>query len=174
MNMSFNLSEWVAHQKIFEPKTVLVEGVTLDLICLTDALKQEVKLMASYEDTILAAADYGVSYGRERFCDDAELFEYLNASWNEKRASIDCNPSLKHQVGIRVCEISGMGEYIADMKESEEMKQLEDEDVRAEEARNHLMREESNTDGNIVDGDKEIPHISLEKLTDDQGYALAV
>ena len=172
MNMSFNLSEWVAHQKIFEPKTVLVEGVTLDLMCLTDDLKQEVKLKATYEDTILAAADYGVSYGRDRFCDDAELFEYLKASWSEKRALIDCDPSLKHQVGIRVCDISGMSEYIADMKENEELKKLEEDD-RAEEARNHLLSEAKNIDGNIVDGDKQIPDISLEKLTDDQGYALS-
>ena len=123
-----NLSLWVANQKRFEFVVDTIEGVTLNLIALTDDLIQTVKMMDNSNDMVLACADYGVSDGNTRFCEDDKLAEYLGNAWVNPEFMIDCDPSLKFQVGERVAEISGILEFINDAREAEELAELEAEE----------------------------------------------
>jgi hypothetical protein len=128
-----NLSLWVVNQKRFEPIVDTIEGVTLSITALTDDLIQTVKECLTSEDMYLASADYGVSSGDTRFCDDEKLAVYLSDAWVSPEFTIDCEPSLKYQVGERVAEISGILEFIEAKKDFEEVEAKELADLEAEE-----------------------------------------
>ena len=135
-----NLSLWVANQKRFEFVVDTIEGVTLNLIALTDDLIQTVKMNDNSNDMVLACADYGVSNGDIRFCDDDKLAEYLGDAWVNPEFMIDCDPSLKFQVGERVAEISGILDFINAKREDEELAELEAEEAKKElEVGEHLI-----------------------------------
>ena len=128
----FNVGRYLAERKKFNFKTYEIEGIEFDLIPLTDDLIQELKINETALEMILSAANYGISAGRERACDDAEMTEDLDGIWGLEQLSIDCEPCLQYKVGEKVCEISGLTEFV-------EAQQL-DEDIKAEESK-------------IVDGD---------------------
>ena len=121
----FNVGNYLAERKKFNFKTYNIEGVEFDLIPLTEDLIQEVKINETAVEMILSAASYGISAGRDRACDDAEMIDDLGNIWGLEQLAIDCEPSLQHKVGEKVCEISGLTEFV-------EAKQL-DEDIAAEE-----------------------------------------
>ena len=134
--MSFlNISDWVIDQKRFEFVTFnVVDDISVDLVPLNDELIQKLKMCETAQEMVFAAADFGVSKGRERFCDDAQLAEYLGEVWIKSELLAYGEPSVKEMVGDKVCEISGLTDYIQDKRDDEELKRLEEEDrLKAEE-----------------------------------------
>ena len=116
----FNVGNYLAERKKFNFKTYNIEGIEFDLIPLTDDLIQELKVNETYDEMILSAANYGISAGRERAWDDAEMADDLDGIWSLEQMTIDCTPSLQHKVGEKVCAISGLTELVEDQKKLEE------------------------------------------------------
>ena len=170
-----NLSLWVANQKRFEFVVDTIEGVTLNLIALTDDLIQTVKMNDNSNDMMLACADYGVSNGDIRFCEDDKLAEYLGNAWVNPEFMIECDPSLKFQVGERVAEMSGIIELIVELRDAEEFAELEAKEAeKLAQAEKEVadMEADSKPDSNIVDGDDlGDTSVSLEELYEDKAAA---
>ena len=116
---NFNLAAFLAHRKEFNFVEVSIEGVDFNLIELNDELIEKVKIQETYRAMVLAAADFGVSVGRDRACDDAILAEELGFAWLKDELTIDCESSLKEQAGLEVCELSGLSSFVNDKKEYE-------------------------------------------------------
>jgi len=125
----FNVGKYLAERKKFNFKTYEIEGVEFDLIPLTDDLIQELKINETYDEMILSAANYGISAGRERACDDAEMADDLDGIWSLEQMAIDCDPSLQHKVGEKVCAISGLTEFVEDQKRLEAEIKAEEERI---------------------------------------------
>ena len=149
-----NLSLWVVNKKRFEFVVDTIEGVTLNLIALTDDLTQSVKMNKKADDMVLACADYGVSDEGNRFCDDDKLADYLGEAWLSPEFTIDCDPSLKFQVGERVAELSGILDFIKDQRETEELEALQAEEDAKDNEDNEGELDES---GNIKIGVHSVP-----------------
>ena len=150
----FNVGNYLAERKKFNFKTYEIEGIEFDLIPLTDDLIQELKMNESYSEMILAAANYGISAGRERACVDAEMSEDLDGIWSLEQMAIDCEPSLQHKVGEKVCAISGLTEFIEDQK------RFEDE-IKAEEEK------ELKVGDHMIAGGTELGNLDSEQLAHD-------
>ena len=134
MNMNFSTSAYLAKKKKFIPRTFNIEGIDFEMIALTDEYKAKVEECETYEDMIFAAADYGLSAEGSRAMDDEELTMILCELWLEDELQIECEPSVKHQVGEKVCAISGLTEFTEAKKlEEEELIQMEKEEAAAAE-----------------------------------------
>ena len=105
----------------FIPHSVDVEGVEFELITLTDELVEEVMQCDSYAEMLSMAADSGLACNKVRVIDDERLASSVGDLWKDSRVNIECEPSVKHQVGLKVCEISDLSEFI----EERELKELE-------------------------------------------------
>ena len=139
---NFNAGKWFAERKKYNFKPVTIEGVDFDLMPLTEDLIQKVLLCETYVEMIAEAARCGLSSGRDRICDDAEMASDIDVIWELEELDIDCDPSLQHKVGEKVCAISGLTEITEDKKL--------DEEIKAEEAASR-----------VIDGDN-LPDLSTE------------
>ena len=118
--MISNVADYLKDRKKFNFTECTIEGLVFNLIPLTDDMIQEFESdNTTYEGMLSVAADYGVSIGRVRVCEDEEMKAELKGMWELDQFS-DCDPSLYHKVGEKVCAISGLTEYIENMKLEEE------------------------------------------------------
>ena len=115
-----NVATYLTERKRFNFSEHTIEGIEFNLIPLTDDMIQEFKIdNETYEDMLSSAATYGVSVGRNRVCNDEEMAEDLKGMWTLDQFA-DCEPSLLHKVGEKVCAISGLTEFIEDQRKLEE------------------------------------------------------
>jgi len=148
----FNVADYLTDRKRFNFQEHEVEGVGFNLIMLSDDMIQEFKVNNEpYDDMLTYAAKNGVSIGRVRVCDDKEMSEDLNDMWDLEQF-LECTPSLIHQVGLKVCEISGLTEFVEDQKKLEE----------------EIAKEEAE---NVVDGDSPIREVTLGELHQNKAVA---
>tara|TARA_R110002096_G_scaffold376530_1_gene570261 strand:+ start:120 stop:560 length:441 start_codon:yes stop_codon:yes gene_type:complete len=131
-------------KKKFMPKEFDFDGVDFEGIALTDELSQKVKECESSIEMILTAADFGLSCEGTRAMDDEELMFALCQFWLEPELD---GEELKALVGEKICEISGISDFI---KEKKEYEKIEADDL-ADKAR--------------ADANKE-PHINGSDLPD--------
>lgn len=120
-------SDFLAGKVRFVPRVFQIEDIPVEMIGLTDDLKEDVQLCSTSEDMYLAAADFGMSSGGVRVCDDELLSEYIDQLWEHEDYQIDCDPSFKIKVGEKVCAISGLTKFVEDKKADEEDIKLEAE-----------------------------------------------
>jgi hypothetical protein len=117
---NFNSGNWFANRKKFNFQEFTVEGVTFNLIPLTDELTESVTEGETLAEMLTLAADYGISSGRLRIVDDTVMFEDMADFWALDELNVECSPSIKHQVGQKVCEISGdLAEYVQVVRDVE-------------------------------------------------------
>ena len=121
----FNTGEYLSFKKKFLPKQFNIEGIDFPMIALTEDLMQKVKECETYNEMILMAADYGLSSDGIRAIDDEEMTLLLCDLWLEAEMQIDCEPSLKHQVGVKVCEISGLTQFVEEKRDYEKLEEEE-------------------------------------------------
>jgi len=151
----FNAADYLIGRKRFKPQEHTVEDVKFELIPLTDELLQELKLNDTYSLMLDFAAEHGVSIGRNLVCDDDELSVELKDMWELEQFE-ECAPSFIHQVGLLVCEISGISEFVEDQKKLEE-------DIKAEEE-----KENNHIDGNdLPPGETELDNLATANLERD-------
>ena len=129
--MIFNTSNWLAASKKFIPKMFNISGVDVPMIALTEDLEQQVKTCETADEMILMAADYGITSDGVRAIDDEETKLLLCDLWLLDEMQVEGDVSLKHQVGEKVCEISGMTGFVSEQKEFEELEAKElDEQIK--------------------------------------------
>lgn len=171
----FNMGEHFALKKKFKTKEHEIEGIIIPLKVLTDELIEQSKSCVTYDEMILAAATFGLAYdiksGGERIYGDEDSAEELELIWgNEQLSHIDCEPSLQHKVGEKVCAISGMTKYAEDRKQEEIEEAAINAEIAETEAREAKEKEAQafvdamQEDATIIDGDKKLPDISLGEL----------
>ena len=157
----FSVGQRLAELKKFDFNEYDIEGVGFDLIQLTDDLISGVKMCSTYTQMIILAAESGISAGRKRNWDDDKMRDVLDEMWGWEELDIDCEPTLRHQVGLKVCEISGLSAFVKDRNifeknEAKELAELEESE----------RLEELKAQGHI-DGDAETPLVSIDQLNDD-------
>ena len=116
----FNLSNYLAECVKYSPKPFDIEGIPFNLIMLDDELINNVQNRETHEEMLFAAATYGLSAGSERATNCSELKERMKVIWEMEELSVDCKPSLRHKVGIVVCELSGLTDFINAQKAKED------------------------------------------------------
>jgi hypothetical protein len=121
-------SDFLAGMVRFVPRVFNVEGVPVEMIGLTDEAIQDVRLCATSEGVYLAAADFGMSSGGVRVCDDELLSEYIDKLWEHEDYKLDCDPSFKVKVGEKVCAISGLTKFVED-KYTEEKRTIDGDNL---------------------------------------------
>ena len=125
---NLNTSGWLAAKVRFVPRTFNIEGIPVEMIGLTDELKQDVQGCATSEDMYMAAADFGLSSNGVRVWEDDYLSEYLDELWADEEFTLDCNPSFKVKVGEKVCAISVLTQFVED-KYAEENRIVNGDDL---------------------------------------------
>tara|TARA_R110000764_G_scaffold57488_3_gene125171 strand:+ start:3317 stop:3826 length:510 start_codon:yes stop_codon:yes gene_type:complete len=141
-----------------------VDEFKFEVMPLSPSNVETLECHETYEDMIFYAADNGVVINNSLMSDDVELADRLAEFWAEHEES-----GLRQRVGNEVCELSGLTTYLGELLETEEDAKEQARITKQVEAE-MAAAQAGNTEGNIVDGDKQIPHISLERLTADQGY----
>lgn len=150
----FIVSDWFANRAKLNIQTFEIEGIEFEIMALNDDLKEKVELCESYQEMLSMAADSGLSYNRKRIADDSELAKDLDILWGIESLEVDSDPCIKYRVGEKVCEISGLDSALQEMLESEEA------------ARAEVLKEQGH-----IDGDSDIPNVTLDQLNDDANAA---
>ena len=156
----FSVGKRLAELKKFDFDVYDIEGIGFDLIQLTDELISGVKMCGTYSQMIMLAAESGISAGRKRTCDDEKMRDVLNTMWEWEELDIDCdpNPTLRHQVGLKVCEISGLAAFVEDRNTFEKNEAKELEELEEAERLDKLRAEGK------IDGDGKIPNVLIDGL----------
>lgn len=147
---NFIVSDWFADRAKLNIQTFDVEGIEFEIMALAGELKEKVELCDSYNEMLLMAANTGLSYNRKRISDDAELSKDLDVLWEMENLTVDTDPSIKHQVGKKVCEISGLDETLKDQLDAEEIAKVD------------ALKEQGH-----INGDGDTPLVSIDQLNDD-------
>ena len=154
----FSVGKRLAELKKFDFNEYDIEGVGFDLIQLTDDLISGVKMCSTYTQMIMLAAESGISAGRKRTCDDDKMRDVLDEMWGWEELDIDCEPTLRHQVGLKVCEISGLSAFVEDRNTFEKNEAKELEELEEAERLDKLRAEGK------IDGDGKIPNVLIDGL----------
>lgn len=150
---NFNASSWFAVRAALNIESFEIEGATFELMALTDSLIEGIEACDTHKDMLDFAADAGLSYDRTRVSDDEELAKDIKKMWK-----IDDLKCVKLRVGERVCEISGLEDFLVEQLEKEAAKTK----AREEAALVDALREHGH-----IDGDSELPDISIDELNND-------
>lgn len=151
--MLLNSGDFFAEQALLIPRLHTIENIGIELLALSSELIQTVKEQETSEEMINMAANSGLAYYANgesfRVVDNERLVNQIAQWWEKDELPIDVEPSIKHQVGMLVCKISGISDFILEKSEYEALEK-DEADKRAAEAKPHLEDEELKTD---VDGD---------------------
>ena len=116
---NFNLSDYLKNRKEFNFVEISLGDVDICIIKLTEEFIDSVKLQETYTGMLCVAADFGVSIGRDRVCDDAVLAECLEEAWPIDELAVDGDMTIREMVGLEVCELSGIADFVNEKKEYE-------------------------------------------------------
>ena len=101
----------------------VVEGIRFELLELTTEQVELIKSLEGYEEILSEAASMGWASGRKRVAEITKAKPHLDSFWDKKELEVDTDPCIKYRVGEKVCEISGLTEFLADkLAEYEEEK----------------------------------------------------
>ena len=93
-----------------------VDKLDFEIMALDDHLIAVVKSCDSYKQMLFTAASNGLVYKGSRMVDYESVHaEDIEATWGDESVDIDCDPCVRARVGEKVCEISGLGEYIEEV-----------------------------------------------------------
>lgn len=173
MMSNFDAGNWIAEQALTLPQVYIIEGVPFDLLSLEldDALLVGVKGCESYSDMVLLAADSGLAYydandDAYRVADNKHLSKKIKSMWDKDELQVDTEPCMKERVGLKVCEISGLTEYVEEQRKLDvEIK--EEEDKRVAEAKKHLKAKGSESfeiAEHLIPSDTELGNMTADQL----------
>ena len=150
---NINVGNWFTERKKFNFQELTVEGYDFQLVPLDDELIEDVKAATTLNSALALAAEYGLSVGRDRIFNDDDMAADLDVFWGQAEVNSG-DPSIKHQVGEYVCNISGLAEHIQIVRE------VEKEAAEAEEARIKVG-------DHLLDGREAIDNLNDESLAQD-------
>ena len=100
--------------------TIDVDGVKrgFKLMILTDKCKEEIESCQTYEEMISMAANHGICFNEERVIDGV-LTHKLKGLWAKDELNNLEELSTQDLVGVEVCRISGLSDFIAAQRTKE-------------------------------------------------------
>ena len=143
---TLNAAAWFTERKKYNFKEVSIDGVSFNLIQLTDDLIEMVKDCETYESMLDLSAELGLSAGRKRIFDDAEMSADMDEFWLLPALNAHEDSSTRKQAGLEVCKISGLNEFLQDTLQSE---------LEAEEAEKARLKAKALEASGVLDGDSE-------------------
>jgi hypothetical protein len=133
-------------------QTFYVGEIEFDIMALTKELTEYVLLEDTSSAMIEFAANNGLFYDGSRAIDNEELD--LDAAWASNLIHLDDDISVKHQVGQKVFEISGLKSILDDKMQAEKDKRTQD-----------LL------DKGNLEGDGDTPDVDVDRLNEDAAVA---
>ena len=121
MTTKFVVSELLASRILKRTKQeFFIEGAAFDIMALDKDMIEMVKECGTHEEMLFFAADHGIVYNGTRFVDHPDFVEDdLISLWDEDLKDIESDPCIRHCVGDKVCEISGLSSALEDKLKSE-------------------------------------------------------
>ena len=161
---NFSTSNWFADRAKLKIQNWTVEDVDFELMALTDDLIDGVHMCTTYKDMLKIAANSGISYNRKRVIDDSELAKDIDMFWALDDMYTEEDPCIQYRVGEKVCDISGLSDFIAERLEFEMNEEIKEEDAR--------LKAEAEKNGTIKVGEHDLPaDVTLDSLNDDAAAA---
>lgn len=106
----FNVAEFLRLRN----ESCNIEGIDFEIMSLTNEQEETLKSYDSHAEMLGFAAEYGLAVAGKRVIDDEYMAARLDALWEDKALEIDEDPCIKLRVGEKVCEISGLADFISD------------------------------------------------------------
>lgn len=108
-------------------KIININGIDFQAATLDDDQSEKVTDCGSSVEMLDLAVKYGFSRNDEKII-DTDYAEYMESFWQDEKVNTDETPSIKHQLGKYIIEISGLEEYLT-AKQVQEQEAIElDED----------------------------------------------
>ena len=117
--MNINSGNWFVERKKFNFIEFSADGVDFNLVPLTDELGLDVVARVTSADMIDLAASLGMSIKRARINDDEDYAADMVDFWLDEDIDTGAEPSIRHQVGIKVLTISGLIDALNELAEKE-------------------------------------------------------
>jgi hypothetical protein len=141
-----------------------VDNIEFEVIALTRELSGVVGLSNTADEMVYLAAEYGLFYDGERAMDNKVID--LASALEDIRLQVESGPSIKYQVGKKVCDISGLLPTLENLIESEHFAK-----IKMEQDENEAYAEDLLKSG-IIDGDSALPDVSIDRLNEDAAAAI--
>lgn len=141
-------SDWFKNRASLKIQIVIVEDIEFEIMALNKDQKEKVKGCNSYNEMLDLAANIGLSAERQRVIEDKEMVKDIELFWSSETEDIDCEPSVRRKVGLKVCGISGLNEAL------EETASLEDAEKKKQDQAENIVNEEFIAENGHVDLDK--------------------
>ena len=113
----FNVKEFLR----LRSESVTVEGIEFELMSLTGDLINDLKSCESHNEMLNFAADYGLSVDGKRVVEDDYMSSRLDLLWANEALALEVDPCVKYRVGEKVCEISGLADFLLETLDAEEL-----------------------------------------------------
>ena len=132
-----------------------IENIPFEMMSLTTEQTIDLKACESYIEMLDYAANYGLAIDGKRVIDDEYMAARLDALWETEELEIDSDPCIQYRVGEKVCEISGLEDFLKEtLSKEEEAERVAD-----------VQKE------GVINGDGEIPNIPIDTLNNDREVA---
>ena len=119
--MIFNVKDWIVQQAKIKLEKLTIEDIEFELISLTDEQIQSINELTDYEEYLEFAALHGLAANGVRALDlDGMDEDKLSKLWVEESINLDTDPSICHQVGEKVIEMSGLSDDLETLKPEDE------------------------------------------------------
>jgi hypothetical protein len=141
-----------------------VDNIEFEVIALTRELSGVVGLSSTADEMVYLAAEYGLFYDGERAMDNKVID--LAAALEDIRLQVESGPSVKYQVGKKVCDISGLLPTLENLIESEHFAKIKMEQDEDEAYTESLLR------SGMIDGDGTLPDVTIDQLNKDANAAI--
>lgn len=107
-NKMFNVAEFLRLRN----ESCNIENIDFEIMSLTNEQVETLKSYDSHAEMLGFAAEYGLAVAGNRVIDDEYMAARLDALWETKELEVDEDPCIKYRVGEKVCEISGLADFI--------------------------------------------------------------
>ena len=111
------VNDWFANRLIQKTiQTFTAENIEFEIMALNQSMIDKVKSCDTHKEMLFFAADNGLVFNGTRAIASKDLtVDDIDALWGDESVDIDCDPCVRARVGEKVCEISGLTEYIQEM-----------------------------------------------------------
>ena len=111
------VNDWFANRLIQKTiQTFTAENIEFEIMALDKHMIDELKSCDTHKEMLFFAANSGLVFNGTRAIASKDLtVDDIAALWGDDSLDIDCDPCIRARVGEKVCELSGLGEYIEEV-----------------------------------------------------------
>lgn len=109
--ITLSIKKWLKERPLFED--VIVEGIEFPLASLSKEKIDLIKVSSSRSEMLEIAADNGIAFNRNRLSENENQKDDNEVIWSMEEMKAQVSPSIKHQVGEKVMELSGIIDVLA-------------------------------------------------------------